>query len=195
MNKSTKAANAAEKQLRETEAALADSRPKSKERALLAFATADAERALRAALRAEKTPRVSCTHCQRKIKPSEPMIWQWRASWHHRRSVEVCLRCDRKEHEGEERLADLHQQPCEICARTMYFDGYHRFHTRRPLTCSFQCNYRRKLKRQLERKRVEHEPIKCARCGDTFTPRRADAVTCSNRCRQALYRETRARRE
>jgi hypothetical protein len=72
----------------------------------------------------------------------------------------------------------------------MYFDGYHSFHARRPLTCSYQCNYRRKLKRQLARKRVVHAPIACAVCGETFEPRRADAKTCSGRCRQKLYRET-----
>jgi integrase len=49
-------------------------------------------------------------------------------------------------------------------------------------------------KRQNLRRRVEHEPIKCMVCGETFTPRRNDANTCSSRCRQRFYRENRARR-
>jgi hypothetical protein len=119
------------------------------------------------------------------------MVWRW--CYDH--SVQVCLRCDRSEHKSEypDRLADLEQRPCETCARTMYLDGYHRSHRRRPLTCSYRCNYRRKLKHQSERKRVEHEPRLCAHCGEMFEPARSDAKTCSNKCRQKLYREMRAR--
>src|SRR5262245_33249444 len=132
MDKSVKAANAAEKRLHKVEAALAASPSTSKERALLAFAVVDAEQQQRAALRAETVPRVTCSRCQCKLKPGELMIWQWLPSWYHRRSVEVCLRCDHKTHKGDHavRLAELDQQPCEICARTMYLDGYHRFHAR-----------------------------------------------------------------
>jgi hypothetical protein len=192
-DKSTKAANEAEKQLRETEAALAASKRATNERAVLAVMTVAAEQNYRAALRAEKVPRVTCSRCQRTLKPDESMIWQWLPSWYHRRSVEVCLRCHRKEHKSEHasRLAEAEQRPCETCARMMYLDGYHRFHARRPLTCSYQCNYRRKLKHQLERKQVEHEPMPCARCGEMFTPTRSDANTCSSKCRQKLYRENR----
>jgi hypothetical protein len=37
-------------------------------------------------------------------------------------------------------------------------------------------------------KRKRHRPIICMECGKTFTPTRADAVTCSNRCRQRRQR-------
>src|SRR6516164_2287884 len=194
MDKSMKAANEAEKRLREVEAALAASSPRGEERGVLAFAAVEAERQYRAALRAEKVPRVTCSCCRRTLKPDEPMVWQWLPSWYYRRSAEVCLRCHRKEHKSEHasRLAEAEQRPCETCGRMMYLDGYHSFHRRRPLTCSYQCNCRRKLKHQSERKRVEHESIKCAGCGEMFTPTRDDAKTCSGKCRQKLYRETRA---
>ena len=39
------------------------------------------------------------------------------------------------------------------------------------------------------RRRVRHEQIDCAVCGELFTPKRNDAVTCSNRCRQRLFRQ------
>jgi len=191
MDKSVKAANEAEKHLREVRAALAAS--KADERAVLVWALIAAEQKYHAALRVETVPRVTCARCQRKFKPNEPMVWQWR----YCESVRVCLRCDRSEHESEhpDRLADLDQQPCETCGRPMYFDCYHSFHRRRPLTCSYQCSYRRKLKHQSERKRVEHEPRLCARCGEMFEPRRSDANTCSGKCRQKLYRENRKQRE
>jgi hypothetical protein len=190
MDKSSKAVDAALRTLREVEAALAASKRWSNERAALVFAVMDAERAYYAALRAEKTPRVNCACCQRRFKPDEPMVWQWR----YGQSAQVCLRCDRSEHRDEhtrhaDRLLELDQQPCETCARTMYFDGFHRFHARRPQTCSYQCGYRRKLKRQLERKRVEHATVACVVCGEMFTQRRRDAQTCGNRCRQALHRQ------
>jgi hypothetical protein len=32
----------------------------------------------------------------------------------------------------------------------------------------------------------------CIRCSRSFMPKRADAVTCSNKCRQALHRKRHA---
>jgi hypothetical protein len=191
MDKTTKAADAAEKVLHEVRAAHAASKPWSSERLKTTFAVMSAERAYCAALRAEKNPRVNCARCRRRFKPGEPMIWQWR---YRSSSEQVCLRCHRSEYKSEhaDRLAELDQQPCEACARTIYFGRY----ARRPLTCSFQCGYRRKLTRQLlERKRVEHATVACVACGEMFTQRRRDAATCSNRCRQALHRSRTAQRE
>lgn len=45
-------------------------------------------------------------------------------------------------------------------------------------------NQRNKLRR-----RVKHEPMTCIECGREFLPKRADAQTCSNRCRQAQHRK------
>src|SRR6476660_3053643 len=102
-------------------------------------------------------------------QPGEPMIWQWR----YYQSAQLCLRCDRRKHEDEsDRLAGLDQRLCETCARPMYFDGFSPYHSRRPLTCSYQCGYRRKIKHQLERKRVEHATVACVVCGEVFTQRR-----------------------
>jgi predicted nucleic acid-binding Zn ribbon protein len=192
MDKSVKAANVAEKHLHKVKAALAASRRFSREYDMAFWALMAAEQNYRAALRAETVPRVACACCERKFKPDEPMVWQWQLQPYGYQSVQLCLRCHQSKHPDQ--LADLDQQPCETCARPMYLDGYHSFHRRRPLTCSYQCSYRRKLKHQSERKRVEHEPITCAVCGEMFTPTRSDAKTCSGKCRQKLYREARARR-
>jgi len=57
--------------------------------------------------------------------------------------------------------------------------------------CCRDCQRAVRNKRNTERRRVEHAPRRCANpaCGKTFIPKRDDAVTCSNRCRQALHRE------
>ena len=55
--------------------------------------------------------------------------------------------------------------------------------------CCFDCRRQAKNKRNAERRRVRHEPMTCIECGRAFTPKRADAVTCSNRCRQAQHRK------
>jgi hypothetical protein len=52
-------------------------------------------------------------------------------------------------------------------------------------TCSNAC--RRKRANAL--RKVEHETRPCAVCGEHFEPKRADAVTCSNRCRQKAHRQ------
>jgi hypothetical protein len=46
-----------------------------------------------------------------------------------------------------------------------------------------------KNKRNALRRRVEHTAMVCIVCGKSFIAKRADAVTCSNRCRQARHRE------
>ena len=186
MDKSSKAVDEALKRLREVEAALTASKPLTNERAMLAFAVVGAEREYRAALRAERKPHADCGRCKCRIKPGQPMIWQWR----HGRSVPLCLRCHRTKHKGvyAGRLAESDQRPCEVCARPMYLDGFRWVTSRQPLTCSYQCNYRRKLKHQLARKRVEHATVACVVCGEMFTQRRRDAQTCGNRCRQKLFR-------
>jgi hypothetical protein len=63
--------------------------------------------------------------------------------------------------------------------------------SRVPRTCCGACAYLATVKRQKPARRVRHDERVCAnpQCGKTFIPTRADAVTCSNRCRQALYRQ------
>jgi hypothetical protein len=138
-----------------------------------------AERNYRAALRAEKIPRVACAQCKRQFKRDEPMVWRQRRYKDHAH-VPLCLRCDSDPYE--------HTAPCETCGRAMHFDISGWLLVHRPRTCSYQCNYRRKLEQQKQRKKVEPATIACATCGEMFTQTRSDAVTCSNACRQARHR-------
>jgi hypothetical protein len=43
-------------------------------------------------------------------------------------------------------------------------------------------------KRNAERRRVVHQLRPCVACDEPFMPTRDDAITCSNRCRQRLFR-------
>jgi hypothetical protein len=191
MDNSSKAVDAALQRLREGWTAHAASKPFTHDRLVTTFAGLDAEREYRAALRAERKPRADCSRCKRRIKPGQPMVWQWR----HGQSVPLCLRCHRTKHKGDYsgRLAESDQRPCEICARPMYLDGYSwqgiTLQARQPLTCSYQCNYRRKVRLQLARKKVEPATVACVVCGEMFTQRRRDAQTCSAACRQKLFRQ------
>jgi hypothetical protein len=54
---------------------------------------------------------------------------------------------------------------------------------------SVQRNYRNMLWYARERRKLESRT--CPVCSKPFTPKRRDAVTCSNRCRQAQFRVTR----
>jgi hypothetical protein len=145
-----------------------------------------AQAALRAALRAEKTPRTICAECGKRLKPGKPVV-AGRGRKYGFGSL-LCLPCDRKQRrevwdQGSYALPDR-QQPCPTCGRPMYFRDY----VDRPVPCSYQCAYRDTIAKQLERRKVEPQPKTCASCGREFTPKRADAIACGNACRQRLFR-------
>jgi hypothetical protein len=75
------------------------------------------------------------------------------------------------------------RRPCDACGRVLRLLG--RYPSRwKPIFCSDACAQRAyNIKR-----RVDHETIPCAVCGEMFTQTRSDAKTCSNRCRQAAFR-------
>jgi hypothetical protein len=62
---------------------------------------------------------------------------------------------------------------------------------RRIILCP-DCRQLERNQRNNERRRVRPTPMTCVQCGGTFTPKRADALTCSNKCRQAAHRARRA---
>jgi predicted nucleic acid-binding Zn ribbon protein len=77
---------------------------------------------------------------------------------------------------------------CEACGRPLRVDR-HRvwYHSQR--VCCDDCRRAMLNARARVRRRVRHEPMHCAVCGRSFTPKRNDAVTCSNTCRQKLHRQ------
>ena len=64
--------------------------------------------------------------------------------------------------------------------------------SRFPRVCSWACAYMVKLARSKVVRRVERFTEICDGCGERFVPKRSDARTCGNRCRQRLFRERRA---
>jgi hypothetical protein len=80
---------------------------------------------------------------------------------------------------------------CENCGRPIQRGRVYPW-TRPPgrtqRVCCAECGLLAEKRRNSERRRVRHEPMTCVVCGSTFMPTRADATTCSNKCRQAAHR-------
>jgi hypothetical protein len=55
--------------------------------------------------------------------------------------------------------------------------------------CCAACQQVDRLARNKLRRRVKHQKAKCPVCRKTFVRKRSDAYTCSNRCRQKLFRQ------
>ncbi|QIB90978.1 hypothetical protein [Methanosarcina mazei] len=74
---------------------------------------------------------------------------------------------------------------CDICGKEFRKQLYRGLRTD---VCSDQCAYVRDLKKQKE-KRLQARITTCAVCGLGFVPSRSGAKYCSDRCRQAAYRQ------
>jgi hypothetical protein len=98
--------------------------------------------------------------------------------------VPLCEGCSRR----QRRRFHLNPFPCVTCGRNVYLrEPPNQYFIRHAIACSDDCRaayYRAKrLARKGPRERV------CATCGETFTPPRRDAKTCSPACRQKAYRQ------
>jgi hypothetical protein len=105
----------------------------------------------------------------------------------------ICPKCTKRELERSPGWWPLHG-PCKICGITVYrsraqahylslFGG-----AAGGLTCSADCNRQWHLDEAKAKRHAARQPKPCAICKKEFMPRRSDAVTCSNACRQALFR-------
>ena len=56
--------------------------------------------------------------------------------------------------------------------------------------CCESCFRKAVLRRANERRRVRRAERACVVCGEMFVPTQSTAKTCSNRCRQALFRQS-----
>jgi hypothetical protein len=117
--------------------------------------------------------------------------------------VPICLDCTLDgiklwrfgRNEGFYETPRWHRTRCLNCSRPLrvYPQPRHMFSTRPLLsrnarTCCADCQRAVRNKSNNLRRRVRHEPMACIECGRSFVPKRADATTCSNKCRQALHR-------
>jgi hypothetical protein len=102
--------------------------------------------------------------------------WRWNHSGQHWRE--------------SRKVAGIVRRRCLGCDRPMRIDESPRLVDQ---VCSENCERKMRNERNRVRRRVDHRPVFCAECGEPFVPKRADAVTCSNRCRQAQHRANRSR--
>jgi hypothetical protein len=142
-----------------------------------------------------------CFECGRRIPPGAlvAIVHQWivRNSvyirrkgggfwkhFHKRRDHWLCLDCAQSKHSTENSFAETRR--CENCDREIrHWD----FSQPMPSACCADCRRLAANKRSRERRRIEHEPIVCALCGEMFEPTRGDARFCCPAHRQAAYRE------
>lgn len=137
-----------------------------------------------------------CAGCFRPLLPTNSVtmgarnLGRWKNP--HWVRVPICLLCtlDAIKLWGR-RGASFYSAPqwlrtrCLNCERPIRIYG----HSLNARTCCADCQRAVRNERNKLRRRVEHAPMICIKCGDPFVPKRADALTCSNRCRQALHRE------
>lgn len=73
---------------------------------------------------------------------------------------------------------------CEGCGKIFY--------TAVPIKkyCNERCCYLGFWKHKREKRLEKRKDMVCKTCGKTFTPKRSDAVYCSNACRQKAYRQS-----
>jgi hypothetical protein len=97
---------------------------------------------------------------------------------------------DREHHE----LREIRRRRCLGCGRPLRL--YRPSHYSRDLymnekVCCSECERKARNERNRVRRRVKQQPMRYLVCRKSFVPTRADAQTCSNTCRQKLFRRLR----
>ena len=136
-------------------------------------------------------PGASVTTVRRQLRqPGRPSPFGRVPDGHASVAVQVCLDCTLSD-DIEQRTQRLRR--CKGCGRVMrHFPSADGGLLRFPRVCSWACAYMVKLARSKVLRRVERSTEICDGCGERFVPKRSDARTCGNRCRQRLFRERRA---
>lgn len=105
------------------------------------------------------------------------------------------------EQENQERLRDDYFYRCAHGIQNDYVYPIRRiicegcgniFYTMVPVKkyCNERCCYLGFWKHKREKRLAMRKDTVCKTCGNTFTPKRSDAVYCSNACRQKAYRQS-----
>ena len=141
-----------------------------------------------------------CGECFRPLLPTDSVtmascnIGRWRNP--HWLRIPICLLCtldaitywpSRRNSDGWYSSPRWHRARCLNCSRPIRIYG----HSLNARTCCADCQRAVRNRRNKVRRRVRHAPMICIACGRSFVPKRADAQTCSNRCRQFLHRHER----
>ena len=105
------------------------------------------------------------------------------------------------EQENQEKLRDDYFYRCAHGIQNNYVYPIRRiicegcgniFYTMVPVKkyCNERCCYLGFWKHKREKRLAMRKDTVCKTCGNTFTPKRFDAVYCSNACRQKAYRQS-----
>jgi hypothetical protein len=96
-------------------------------------------------------------------------------------------------HEHQALLVEnVRRQRCLGCGRPLRLYRDRALYLVSHQVCCCDCLHRRRNDRNNARRRVHHQKIRCPVCRKMFMPKRSDARTCSNTCRQQLFRKRRA---
>ena len=131
--------------------------------------------------------RSHCPHCGELTHASRIYIDQSEAFAAYYRHFERSEACWEAEQASRAKQWKAKLEPCCDCGRRISHLG------RRLLLC-FKCKQKRPTNLQRARRaKSKVSEVTCQVCGQTFTPKRSDAKTCSPNCRQKLYRAPRKR--
>ena len=117
----------------------------------------------------------------------------WRRVWRRYCYVPICLVCTlgllkpllfSHDHPVYFFREQIERARCRYCRRPMRTVG--KFSA--PRYCCDDCRRAARNESNKLRRRAKHKSIACLNCGRFFVPKRSDAMTCSNKCRQARAR-------
>jgi len=159
------------------------------------------------------SPTASVTMASRPVLIPADTDWQGRPvpEFYDRRRVPICLTCwlinlqcdalswtrdglGGDQHENELlQSEEIRRLRCLGCGRPLRVDHPRRYSRGLHLSeqvCCRDCARVTSNQRNRLRRRVEHAKVKCAICKKPFIQKRSDAKTCSNRCRQKMFRRS-----
>jgi hypothetical protein len=131
-----------------------------------------------------------CVHCQQPLDDTEPVVFAYEegngssAATLHLHCADAAMPSMAQTNRWLKHERFILQKNCVDCHREMFFG--HRLGGLAEIknSCTPYCGQQHRLRQT----RVEPQGISCASCLRSFLPRRRDAITCSNACRQRLHR-------
>jgi len=98
--------------------------------------------------------------------------------------LSVCGNCVGGYFDSEYRLNETRN--CDNCSRPVVRQRFRRY--KQHAFCCQYCESAYYSRKQSECRAEKRSDITCSACGGLFTPKRSGAITCSNKCRQKMYR-------
>jgi hypothetical protein len=132
-----------------------------------------------------------CGHCQQSLDETEPAVFAYEEGYSS--AVALHLRCadaampsmTRKNRWLANEPSFNCKKQCVYCYREMIFGQRLGGLVKIKNSCTPYCGQQHRLRQT----RVMPQQRPCASCGESFLPRRNDAATCSNACRQRMHRQ------